>query len=105
MNPKYTITPGGPHICIPLCRANVSYSNIKNVFHTYIGEKCISDIVTHSVKSRGAVNYKRVYIYFKKWPDNDNANYLYNKLINNEAVNIVYNEPLFWKCSILRDTK
>lgn len=93
-----------PSICIPRVFPNISHKEIKTIFETIFQEKCIQriDIVGRNNKSQ---NYTRVFIHFKYWPDTEKSNIIRNRLLTKQTVNIVYNEPWFWKCSASRVPK
>ena len=96
------LTKNLPSICIPRVLSNITNTDIKETFERVLGEKCILrvDLVKSSTSKND--NYQRAFIHFKYCPENDNALYILNRLNNKQTLNIVYDEPLFWKCSISR---
>jgi hypothetical protein len=94
-----------PSICIPRVLPNITNVIVKEIFEKVLGEKCVFRV--DLVRRPGAKSneYQRAFIHFRYCPDNDNAKYILNRLNNGETVNIVYDEPWFWKCCISRIQK
>jgi hypothetical protein len=53
------------------------------------------DVVNHEHNGQDIC---RVYVHFKKWPTTPEFERLRNRLLNGETVQIVYDEPWYWKC-------
>ena len=89
-----------PSICIPRVLPGVSEHIIRAVFELVMQSKCIDriDLVnTHQVNINEGV-YQRAFVHFRYCPTNKNAHYIRERLLLGLPLNIVYNEPLFWKC-------
>jgi hypothetical protein len=43
--------------------------------------------------------FKRAFIHFEKWYNNDDVQTIRKKLISGKEIKIVYNNPWFWKIS------
>jgi hypothetical protein len=50
-------------------------------------------------------SYNKVFIHFKMWSRNPQAQATREKLLQGEEVKIVYSEPWFWKCTASRVEK
>lgn len=70
---------------------------VYDTFAELFGEKYIDDvdIVTHTFNGHEVC---RVYVHFKMWPTEPKFQRLRTRLLNGETVQIVYDEPWYWKC-------
>jgi len=80
-----------PVICIPrLNNKNISKNFIKNIFRQYQwGVIYKVDIINN-----------KAFIYFKSWNNNEKTQIIKNRFLKGETLNIIYNNPWFWKCSV-----
>ena len=76
-------------LCIPRVEANVTPKLIYEIF-TRLD---IGNIDTITIVTK---NHNKVFIEFKNWYDNKRANYIKERLDNDEPVNIMY-QTRFWK--------
>jgi hypothetical protein len=74
-------------------KAGIVYETFAELF----GESYIDDvdIVNHDFNGQEIC---RVYVHFKKWPTEPKFQRLRTRLLNGETVQIVYDEPWYWKC-------
>ena len=91
-----------PSICIPRARRDTNAQQVKQVLEKVFGEGCISQVDERELRdiSRDQSYFKRYFIHFHEWPSN--ARESRQKLLDGRALNIVYSEPWFWKCSAAR---
>jgi hypothetical protein len=83
-------------ICIPYVNENIDNIYIKNVFKRYkFGNLKRVDLI--KIKNK---NYKRAFIHFNYWYDNDVSNYVQNELSKGNDIKIIHDKPWFWKCYI-----
>jgi hypothetical protein len=87
-----------PVICIPRVFNNISEQRIRHVFGD-LSLGTISRIDMVERKSENGETFKRVFIHFDRWFDNQNAQTARRKLIEGKEIKIVYDEPWFWKVS------
>jgi len=89
-----------PSICIPRIFDNsITKNTIYTVFNKYKwGPISRIDIVSKN-------NNTRAFIHFKYWFDNQKNLDIKEKLLNGESINIIYDSPWFWKCSISKIPK
>jgi len=88
-------------LCIPRVNINIKEPQVRKIFDELkIGIIDRIDIVKKTT-GRGD-KYNRVFIHFKKWNNNENANTAYELLMNGKEIKIMYDEPWFWKASLKR---
>jgi len=112
MNPDTfkNISPAFPSLCIPRMLINIDEINIDekyiaNIFSKLnIGEIHKVDIM-NKPNCKGEEKTKRVFVHFKRWFDNDNANHARDRLLNGKEIKIIYGGPWFWKVSAFRELK
>lgn len=91
-------------LCIPRVNININESHVRNTFDELkIGIIDRIDIVKKTT-GRGE-KFNRVFIHFKKWLNNENANKAYEILMNGKEIKIMYDDPWFWKVSEYRQKK
>ena len=87
-----------PSICIPRTLANVDRRQVKTVFEQLFGQGTIDRV--DIVKSREQNSqFCRIFIHFRYWavhvPD---VSAIRDRLMGDETVKVVYENPWFWKC-------
>jgi hypothetical protein len=89
-------------ICIPrIDSLIISKENIKTTFQKTLGSnECIKNIVF--INNRDNSHFKKVYIYLNFWPNNDKSQYIRKQLLDNIQLKIMFNDPLFWRCSMIK---
>jgi hypothetical protein len=91
-----------PSICIPRVYSNINGSFISNIFQNKLklGKiRKIDFINNHTDK-----HFKKVFIHFETWYDNDTNNNIKQKLFDDKIIKIVYDFPSFWKCALNKST-
>ena len=88
-----------PSLCIPrLPYGNIDSSNIRKVFEELkFGKIQRIDIIER--KNDKGDPFKRAFIHFEKWNNNECVETIRQKLIDGKEIKIVYNNPWFWKVS------
>ena len=76
---------------------NVSESLKKDTLKTFKIDNKI-DVIPNNVDK----NFKKVFIHFDFWYDNDYVNNIKYKFIQETIIKIVYDGPWFWKCALNR---
>jgi hypothetical protein len=98
------IIPSAPSICIPRVYKNITLQRIKDVFQQLnLGDIERVDIIRRT--SEKGEEYQRVFIHFKTWFRNSDADRVRNKLLTGSEVKIVYDDPWFWKISANRSER
>jgi len=88
-----------PSICIPYVREEIEWKTINAVFVRLFGRGSIERVdLVRKVNASGESS-KRAFIHFRYWSMSKESQYVRNKLMANEIVNITYDSPYFWKCS------
>ena len=84
-----------PSICIPKIDNNITQTDIMSVFKKLNVGKILN------IRFVGKES-KTVFIKMGYWNKNKRSQELCNRLIDGEAVNIVYDFPWYWKCVMMR---
>jgi hypothetical protein len=93
-----------PTLCIPRVYPNITETRISRVFRELdMGTIERIDVVGKSSKEGDKFN--RVFIHFRNWNNNENANAARELLLNGKEVKIIYDDPWFWKVSAYREPK
>tara|TARA_B100001063_G_scaffold235569_1_gene254290 strand:- start:408 stop:815 length:408 start_codon:yes stop_codon:yes gene_type:complete len=93
-----------PSVCIPRTFTNTTRRDVRDVFETIVGRGCVERVdMVPKVNPRGE-SYQCVFIHLK-WPDNDVAKQVRERLIEGEDIKLVYDDPWFWKCNVSRVPK
>jgi hypothetical protein len=90
-----------PSICIPRVFPNINEKRIRKVFDELnMGIIERIDIVSKSTEK--GEKFNRVFIHFKKWNSEGNAEIARERLLNGKDIKIIYDDPWFWKVSAYR---
>ena len=88
-----------PSLCIPRVSNHFDANKIRSVFEDVnLGRIDKIDIVERRNPSNGEV-YKRVFIHFQKWYQNERAQNARTRLIEGKDIKIVCDNPWFWRVS------
>ena len=87
-----------PSICIPYTFKNTNWIFVKEVFEKLFDSNCVKKIDIVNKQNKNNISYNCIFIHLTKWPSSEIAESTRKKLINGEAVNVVYDFPLYWKC-------
>lgn len=89
-------------ICIPRVSLTTDKKYIKTVFEKIIGTSSNIQIQIIFVDIKNDDRFKRVFVNIKYVSStNDNKiNNLRERIENGKQLKIVYNDPLFWRCSL-----
>ena len=96
-----TLPQNVPTICIPRVFPNINESRIRKVFDDLkMGQIERVDIVSKTTEK--GEKFNRVFVHFKKWNSEGNAQVARERLLNGKDIKIVYDDPWFWKVSAYR---
>lgn len=85
-----------PSLCIPRVFPNITWEQVKETIHEVgLGEVERVDMVNKE-NDRGD-KFKRVFVHFKRWNTDTDAQRVRDKLLWGGQVKIVYDDPWFWK--------
>ena len=89
-----------PSICIPRVFKHISASFIIDIFQNKLKLGPIKkiDVIPNNVDK----NFKKVFIHFDFWYDNDYVNNIKHKFTQETIIKVVYDGPWFWKCALNR---
>jgi len=93
-----TLPVTSPSLCIPRVFSNIDERRIRKIFDDLdMGIIERVDIVRKS--SEKGENFNRVFIHFRRWFANQNADTARERLLNGKEIKIIYDDPWFWKVS------
>ena len=93
-----------PSLCIPRVFSNWTESRIRRIFDDLgMGEILRIDVVSKTTEK--GEKFNRVFVHFKRWFSNKNADMARERLLNGKEIKIVYDDPWFWKVSAYREVK
>jgi hypothetical protein len=97
-----TLPPNVPVMCIPRVFPNIDEKRIRRIFDELsMGEIDHIDIIGKTTEK--GEKFNRVFVHFRKWHSNQNADTARERLINGKEIKIIYDEPWFWKISAYRE--
>lgn len=98
-----TLPANVPSLCIPRVFVNVDERRIRRVLDDLnLGVIERVDIINKTTEKGEKSN--RVFIHFRHWFNNKNANTSRERLLNGKEIKIIYDDPWFWKVSAYRET-
>ena len=99
-----TIPASTPSLCIPRVFTNIKEERIRRIFDELkLGEIERVDIVPKMTEK--GEKFNRVFIHFKRWGTDGNAEKARQRLLNGQDIKIIYGEPWFWKISAYRPSQ
>ena len=91
-----------PSLCIPRVFSNWTEVRIRRIFDDLgMGEIQRIDVVSKTTEK--GEKFNRVFVHFKRWFANQNADMARERLLNGKEIKIVYDDPWFWKVSAYRE--
>jgi len=91
-----------PSLCIPRVFSNIDEKRIRYIFDELnMGIIERVDIVSKTTEKGDKFN--RVFVHFKRWFSNSNADTARERLLNGKEIKIIYDDPWFWKVSAYRE--
>jgi len=99
-----TLPTNVPSLCIPRVFSNWTEGRIRRVFDDLsMGEIQRIDVVSKTTEK--GEKFNRVFVHFKRWFSNENADMTRERVLNGKEIKIVYDDPWFWKVSAYREPK
>ena len=90
-----------PSMCIPRVFPNIDEKRIRRIFDDLaLGEIQSIDFV--SKKTEKGESFNRIFVHFRRWFSNRNADTARERLLDGKEIKIIYDEPWFWKVSAYR---
>jgi hypothetical protein len=93
-----TLPENAPSMCIPRVFKNVTRERIGAVFRD-LNLGIIDRIDMIGRENENGDKFQRVFIHFKKWFRNENADRARVMLIQGKEIKVIYDDPWFWKIS------
>jgi hypothetical protein len=91
-----------PSLCIPRVFTNWTENRIRRIFDDLgMGEIQRIDVISKTTEK--GEKFNRVFVHFKRWFSNQNADMARERLLNGKEIKIVYDDPWFWKVSAYRE--
>lgn len=97
-----TIPAAMPSMCIPRVFKNITRERVANVLRD-LNLGAIDHIDMISRTSEKGDSFQRVFIHFKHWFSNPNADKARTMLLSGKEIKIIYDDPWFWKISANRN--
>lgn len=97
INDNYDQSSKNMSICIPRVFSDIHVSFITNIFQYELNLGIIKKI---DVIKNNDNNFKKVFIHFDEWHNNEKSNTIKQKLLDGKTIKVVYDNPWFWKCSL-----
>lgn len=88
-----------PSICIPRVFPNITWQRVKTIFED-LGLGTVDRVDMVNKTNDKGQRFKRVFVHFKNWNDNDVAQQVREKLLAGEQLKIIYDDPWFWKVAM-----
>lgn len=86
-------------LCIPRVAPSVYKKDIYDIFNRLnIGEISRVDLIER--QTANGEKFKRVFVHFKTWYNNEKANQMKERFDSGKDVKLVYDDPWFWKLSV-----
>ena len=100
MQPNYP--PPIPSICISRMYSNITRRDVTSTFESILGKGCV-DRIDMLLKRDGMQPYQCVFVHFNPsfTHTTRRAAYIAERLNKGMNIKIVYNDPWFWKCTML----
>ena len=99
-SPKYAAS-----ICIPRAFHKLTWEDVKSAFEmAFDAPGCVQQVDLVNRTDDQNRSFKRIFVHFKFWPDNETAKYAMDRMTSTEGgtFQLVYDEPWYWKCSLSR---
>ena len=97
-----TLPANVPSLCIPRVFANIDEKRIHRIFDDLnMGDIHKIDIISKTTEK--GEKFNRVFVHFKRWFNNSNADTARERLLNGKEIKIIYDDPWFWKVSAYRE--
>lgn len=91
-----------PSMCIPRVFANIDETRVRRIFDELnMGQIERIDVVSKTTEK--GEKFNRVFVHFRRWFSNTNADTARERLLNGKEIKIIYDEPWFWKVSAYRE--
>ena len=102
MSSNNNATNNFPSLCIPRVYPNINEDRIRKIFQELaLGELERIDIVSKT--SDKGEKFNRVFIHFKMWYTEGNAEIARKRLLEGKDIKIMYDDPWFWKVSAYKE--
>ena len=86
-----------PSICIPRVFIDIPTCRIIEIFQKKLQFGLIKKVDSISCHDN---KFKKIFIHFDFWRDDEITSCIKNKFLNGDIMKIVYDDPYFWKCSL-----
>ena len=97
-----TLPANVPSMCIPRVFPNIDEKRVRRIFDELnMGQIERVDIVSKTTEK--GEKFNRVFVHFRRWFSNANADTARERLLNGKEIKIIYDEPWFWKVSAYRE--
>ena len=91
-----------PSLCIPRVFSNIDEKRIRRIFDE-LNMGIIERIDIVGKNTEKGEKFNRVFVHYKRWFSNSNADMARDRLLNGKEIKIIYDDPWFWKVSAYRE--
>lgn len=97
--PMSSLPKSAPSVCIPRVFPNITWQRVKGIFEE-LGLGLVDRVDMINKTNEKGDKYKRVFVHFKSWNEDETAQQVREKLLGGDQVKIVYDEPWYWKIAM-----
>ena len=97
-----TLPQNVPSLCIPRVFININEQRIRKIFDE-LNMGIIERVDIISKNTDKGEKFNRVFIHFRKWFSEGNAQIARERVLNGKEIKIIYDDPWFWKVSAYRE--
>jgi hypothetical protein len=90
-----------PSLCIPRVFSNIDEKRVRHIFDQ-LNMGIIERVDIVSKTTEKGEKFNRVFVHFRRWFSNSNADTARERLLNGKEIKIIYDDPWFWKVSAYR---
>ena len=92
-----------PNLCIPRVNTFVTKEQVFEIINKYsLGSIQKIDVIKKKGDCKKGDFSNMVFIYFKEWYDNAQANSVKDRLMSGKDIKIIYDDPWYWKISAIK---
>lgn len=99
-----TLPTSYPSLCIPRVFSNITWQRVKEVFAD-LGLGDIERVDMVRKENDKGEKFQRVFVHFRSWNTSDDAQAVREKVLSGDMIQIVYDDPWFWKVGMSKIAK
>lgn len=99
-----TLPTSYPSLCIPRVFSNITWQRVKEVF-VDLGLGDIERVDMVRKENDKGEKFQRVFVHFRSWNTSEDAQAVREKVLSGDMIQIVYDDPWFWKVGMSKIAK